>query len=407
MMEVYLDHNATTPVRKEVYNAMVPFLKEKFGNPSSLHFAGKIVRKEIERARESIASSLSVTDDEIFFTSGGTEADNLALCGVAFSKYGEKRKKIVISAIEHHAVLETAEMLEKAGFIVEKIPVNSKGIIDLEEFEKIIDDKTLLVSVMLANNELGTVQPVKEIAEISKRYGAIVHTDIVQAFGKIPVNLKTLGVDMASVSAHKIYGPKGTGAIFIKKGLKIKSLFHGGNQEKKIRPGTENPAGIVGFGVAAEIAVKELDSDVLLRIEYLRERLKKSITEKIPYIIINGGEPVVPNTLNVSFAFIEGETLITMLDKKGIAVSTGSACSSQNLEPSHVLLATGLSHELAHGSIRFSLGKDNTEEEIDYTVESLVNCVELVRQMSPLYEDFLKSGKSFEEYLREVNNGRV
>ncbi len=399
-MKVYLDHNATTPIRQEVFEAMLPFLKDKFGNPSSLHYAGRVVRKEIENAREKVADALSVAPEEIFFTSGGTEADNLAISGIAFSNYEKERKKILISSIEHHAVLETAEMLESIEFQVEKIPVNRNGIVDIEKFKEIIDEKTLLVSVMLANNEIGTIQPIEQIVEISKNYGAIVHTDIVQALGKIPVNLNKLNVDLASLSAHKIYGPKGTGAIFIRKGVKIKSIFYGGNQERKVRPGTENPAGIIGLGVAIQKSINDVNGEVNKKIKSLRDKLKKSIIEKIPYILINGGgDDIIPNTLNVSFAFVEGETLITLLDKNGIAVSTGSACSSQSLEPSHVLTSIGLSHELAHGSIRFSLGKDNNEEEIDYTIETLINCVEKVRSLSPLYEDFIKSGLNFNEYV--------
>jgi len=398
-MGIYLDHNATTPMREEVIRAVEPFLRHAFGNPSSLHVYGRKVKQAVEEAREKVAWAIGALPEEIVFTSGGTEANNLALKGIVNSREKRRRNKVLVSAVEHPSVLETAKALKKEGFEVHLLPVTPQGVVDLEKMEMLVDERTLMVSVMLANNETGVLQPIKEIVRICKAYGILVHCDAVQALGKVNVQVNELGVDLLTISAHKIYGPKGIGALYVRKGLKIASILHGGHQEKGVRPGTENVIGIIGFGVAAEKAVQDLREGVMERVAELRDLLERLILEKVPFVVVNGSGQRVPNTTNISFAFIEGESLMFLLSQEGIAVSTGSACSSGSLEPSHVLVAMGLPHELAQGAIRFSLGKDNTCEEILKTVEIIEEKVNKLREFSPLYDDFLRSGLDWQSYL--------
>ncbi|MDK2836891.1 MAG: cysteine desulfurase [Thermosediminibacterales bacterium] len=384
MKKVYLDHAATTPVRKEVIEAMLPYYKENFGNPSSVYSYGREARKAIEDSREKVAEILGADPKEIYFTSGGTESDNWAIKGVAYANR-EKGNHIITSAIEHHAVLHTCEFLEKQGFKVTYLPVDKYGIVNVEDLKKAVTDKTILVSIMHANNEIGSIQPIEEIGEFLKDKKIYFHTDAVQTVGKIPVNVDKLNVDLLSLSAHKIYGPKGVGALYIRKATKILPFIHGGAQEKKRRAGTENVAGIVGLGVAADLANKELEVQ-RKHLMTLRDKLITGIKEKIPYVIFNGHpEKRLPHNVNVCFEFIEGESLLLNLDLKGICASSGSACTSGSLNPSHVLLAIGLKHEVAHGSLRLTLGKDNTEEDINYVLEVLPGIVDKLRQMSPLF----------------------
>ncbi|MCD6413852.1 MAG: cysteine desulfurase NifS [Elusimicrobia bacterium] len=386
MKRIYLDHNATTPVDPRVVEAMLPYFGEKFGNASSIHSFGREARKAIDDARQILADFVGAQPDEIFFTSGGTEADNFALKGIAFANKG-KGNRVITSKIEHHAVLNTCKWLEKKGFEIIYLPVDGFGIVDIEELKKAINEKTILITVMHANNETGAIQPIAEIGKIAKEKGILFHTDAVQAVGKIPVNVNELRVDLLSVSAHKIYGPKGVGAIFIRKGTKIEKMLHGGHHENNKRAGTENVASIVGFAKAVEIAKKEME-DENKKLLKLRDKLEKEIEEKIKHTKINGHpEKRLPNTSNISFEFVEGESIILSLDLKGVAVSSGSACTSGSLEPSHVLSAMGVPPEIAQGSIRFSMGKDNTEEDIDFVVRELVGIVKHLREMSPLYKE--------------------
>lgn len=391
MNRIYLDHNATTPVHLEVKEAMLPYFEEFFGNASSVHSYGREAREAIDVARENVAELIGASSStEIVFTSGGTEADNHAIKGTAYSNVGKKGNHIIISPIEHHAVENSCEYLEKKGFEVTHLKVDEYGVIDLQNLEDSIKDTTILISVMHANNEVGTIQPLAEVGKIAKERGIILHTDAVQSVGKLPVNVNELGVDLLSLSGHKIYGPKGIGALYIRRGTRIDSLLHGGHHERNRRAGTENVPGIVGLGKAAEIAKKEMESE-REHLWTLTEKLSSGIQEKIEFVRQNGHpEQRLPNTLNFSFQFIEGEGLILSLDMHGISVSTGSACTSGSLEPSHVLTAMGLSAEIAHGSLRFSLGRDNTEEEIDYVLEVLPNTVNRLRAMSPLYADRMK-----------------
>jgi len=384
MKRIYLDHNSTTPLHPEVLEAMLPYYKEAFGNPSTIYFFGQETRKATDEAREKVANLIGASPEEIIFTSGGTEADNLALKGVA-AALERKGKHIVTSSIEHHAVLSTLKYLEKRGYKVSFLPVDEHGWLDPREVEEAITSQTVLISVMHANNEVGTIEPISEIGEIARKAGIYLHTDAVQTIGKIKVNVDDLKVDLLSLSAHKFYGPKGVGALYVRKGTRIHPLLHGGYQERRRRAGTENVAGIVGLGKAAEIASKEMVQQSR-RESNLRDRLEKMIKENINHCRLNG-HPTrrLPNTLNVSFEFIEGESLILNLDLKGIAASTGSACTSGSLEPSHVLMAMGVAPEIAQGSIRFSLGRDNQKEDIDYTVEKLVEIVARLREMSPLF----------------------
>uniref|UniRef100_A0A7C5Z188 Cysteine desulfurase IscS n=1 Tax=Caldicellulosiruptor owensensis TaxID=55205 RepID=A0A7C5Z188_9FIRM len=389
---VYFDHAATTPLKKEVLDEMMPYLTEQYGNPSTIYKLGREAKKAVELARERVAKALNADIQEIYFTSGGTESDNWALKGVAFANR-DKGKHIITTTIEHHAVLHPLKYLEGLGFEVTYVPVESNGIVDPQKIKEAIRNDTILISVMLANNEIGTIQPVKEIAKIAKEKGIIIHTDAVQAVGQIPVDVKDLGVDLLSLSAHKFYGPKGVGALYIKKGTKIHPFSHGGAQERNRRAGTENVAGIVGLGKAIELATQNL-SEYAAKLQKLRDKLIDGVLSKIDYVRLNGDRyNRLPNNANFSFEFIEGESLLLMLDMKGIAASSGSACTSGSLDPSHVLLAIGLEHEVAHGSLRITLGEDNTEEDIDYLLEVLPEIVSRLREMSPLYESVKKGGK--------------
>ncbi len=381
---IYFDNNATTPLDERVFKAMEFFLREHYGNPSTLYPIGIEARKAVEKARESVAKLLSAKPDEIIFTGCGTESDNMALKGVALA-LRDKGKHIITTTIEHHAVLNTAKYLESLGFEVTYLKVDKYGLVDPDDFRKAIRKDTILASVMLANNEIGTIEPVEELAKIAKEHDIIFHTDAVQAVGKLPVDVNKLGADLLSLSAHKIYGPKGVGALYVRKGTPIHPLLHGGHQERGMRAGTENVAGIVGLGKAAEIALAEME-DESKQLYRLRERLEKGILERIEDVVINGHpEKRLPNTLNVAFKFAEGEAIILKLASKGICASTGSACSSESAEPSHVLLAIGLSPELCHCSVRFSLGKFNTEEEVDEVLEILEGVISELRSISPYW----------------------
>jgi cysteine desulfurase len=381
----YFDYSATTPVDPEVLNEMIPHFTNEFGNPSSIYTYGRESKKTIENARESIASLIGADPKEIFFTGGGSEADNWAIKGIAMS-LRDKGNHIITSNIEHHAVLHVCEYLEKHGFKVTYLPVDKDGLISLEDLKKEITDSTILISIMYANNEIGTIQPIEEIGKIAKEHKIYFHTDAVQALGNVKINVKNMNIDLMSMSAHKVYGPKGVGALYISKGVKIEPLIHGGAQERKKRAGTENVPGIAGFGKAAEIANNNLDKNI----EYLtklRDKLIKEITNNIDYVKLNG-HPIkrLPGNVNISFQFIEGEALLLSLDMVGICGSSGSACTSGSLDPSHVLLAIGLPHEIAHGSLRLSLGRFTKEEDIDYVLQELPKITNRLRSMSPLYE---------------------
>lgn len=386
MRRVYLDHSATTPVDPEVAKLMMTYYTEKFGNPSSVHSFGREAKEALETAREQVAKLLGAQASEITFTSGGTEADNLAILGTAQAGRN-KGKHIITSAVEHHAVLETCEYLEKNGFELTIIPVNEEGLLSAQDVEKAIRPDTILITIMHANNEVGAIQPIAEIGKIAREKGITFHVDAVQSFGKIPIDVKAMNVDLMTVSSHKIYGPKGVGALYIRKGVRIVPLVHGGGQEKKRRSGTENTPGIIGFGKACEIAGERMEQEAL-REGKLRDKLLKGILDRIDYVKVNGpiGENRLPGNLNVSIQFIEGEALLLSLDMLGIAASSGSACTSGSLDPSHVLLAMGMPHEIAHGSLRLSFGRQNTEEDVDYVLEQLPKIVDRLRMMSPLYD---------------------
>ncbi|KXZ39950.1 cysteine desulfurase [Alkalithermobacter thermoalcaliphilus JW-YL-7 = DSM 7308] len=390
--KVYMDYAATTPMKKEVLDAMMPYYTELFGNASSIHCFGREVKSALETAREEVAKLINANTSEIYFTAGGTEADNWAIKGYAFANK-ERGNHIITTKIEHHAVLHTCEYLEKYhGFEVTYLDVDKDGIVDLKQLRESIKDTTILISVMFANNEIGTIQPIKEIAQIAKEKGIAFHTDAVQAVGNVKVDVKELDIDLMAMSSHKIYGPKGVGALYVKKGIKLHPLVHGGAQEKKRRAGTENIAGIVGFGKAAQIARINLDNHIE-KLTSLREKLINGVLDKIPYTRLNGHRTNrLPGNANFSFEFIEGEALLLSLDMLGIAGSSGSACTSGSLDPSHVLMAIGLSHEIAHGSLRLSLGDMNTEEDVDYVLDNLPKIVERLRMMSPLYEKVTKGG---------------
>lgn len=382
---IYMDNSATTPVKEKVLDEMIPYFTEKFGNPSSIYSLGADSKVAIEKAREQVAMVLGADKNEIFFTAGGSESDNWALKGIA-NKHKNKGNHIITTKIEHHAILHTCEYLQKNGFEVTYLNVDKDGLINLEELENAITDKTIMISIMFANNEIGTIQPIKEIGEIAKSRNIIFHTDAVQAIGNIKIDVKELNIDLLSLSAHKFYGPKGIGAIYIRKGIKIDTLIAGGGQERNKRAGTENVPSIVGMGKAIELAYENLEEHNE-KLTKLRERLMKGIQENIKYTKINGHRTKrLPGNVNVCFEFIEGESLLLSLDIEGIAGSSGSACTSGSLDPSHVLLAIGLPHEIAHGSLRLSLGDFNTEEEVDYVVEKLIKIVERLRNMSPLYD---------------------
>ena len=390
---IYLDHAATTATRPEVVEAMLPYFTENYGNPSTVYELGSKNKSAVTHSRETIAKALGTDAANIYFTAGGSEADNWALVATA-EAYKNKGNHIITSKIEHHAILHTCEYLEKErGYEVTYIDVDENGIIKLDELKKAIRPTTILISVMFANNEIGTIQPIKEIGAIAREQGILFHTDAVQAFGQIPIDVDELNIDMLSSSGHKLNGPKGIGFLYIRKGVKIRSFIHGGAQERKRRAGTENVPGIVGFGKAVEIAIATMDKRIKHETE-LRDYLIDRILAEVPYTRLNGDrERRLPNNANFSFQFIEGESLLIMLDMAGICGSSGSACTSGSLDPSHVLLAIGLPHEIAHGSLRLTLGEDNTREEMDYVVEKIKGIVERLRSMSPLYEDFVKAHK--------------
>jgi len=383
MRRIYLDYAATTPTHPEVVKAMLPYFTEVFGNPSSLYSYGQEAKGAIEEARGKVAGLIGARDEEIVFTSGGTEADNFAIKGLAYTNESQKNH-IITSSIEHHAVIETCKFLEKRGFSVTYLPVDEYGLIDPDDVKKAIINKTILISVMHGNNEIGTIEPIANIGRIAQETGVYFHTDAVQTVGHIPVDVSELRVDLLSMSAHKLYGPKGVGALYIRKGTKLIPFMHGGEQERRRRASTENVPAIVGFGKAVELAGQEMGEESEW-LPHLRGRLIKGLQERIDHTCLNG-HPLkrLPNNANISVEFVEGESMLLNLDLEGICVSTGSACSSSSLEPSHVLLATGLSPEQAHGSLRFSLGKWTTEEDIDRVLEVLPRVVARLRAMSPL-----------------------
>ncbi|NQT22007.1 MAG: cysteine desulfurase NifS [Candidatus Omnitrophica bacterium] len=385
MKRIYLDHNATTPVDPEVLEAMLPFYKESFGNASSVHEFGRTARMGVEDAREIVYKFLGTHDSqEIVFTSGGTESDNLAVKGVAHA-LKSKGNHIITSSIEHHAVFNPCKFLEGEGFKVTYLPVDEFGVVDLNALKDAVTDKTILVSIMMANNEVGTIEPIEEISKIVKSKGIVFHTDAVQGVGKIPVNVDKLGVDLLSLSGHKIYGPKGIGALYIRRGVKLTPILQGGHHERKRRPGTENVPGIVGLGKAVELVGKNLKKEPE-KLKRLRDRLHYGIEKTIKFTKLNGHPTKrLPNTLNISFEYLEGESILLNLDMEGVAASTGSACTSGSLETSHVLISMHVDTAIAQGSIRFSLGKENTEEEIDYVIKVLPPIIERLRKMSPLY----------------------
>ncbi|MFH1380241.1 MAG: cysteine desulfurase NifS [bacterium] len=388
MKRIYLDHNAATPVRTEVKNAMVPLLTDNFGNASSVHHFGQAAQHALEDAREKLARLINAEEStEIVFTSGGTESDNLAIIGAAES-LKNKGNHIITSSIEHHAVLNSCAYLHKhRGCTITYLPCDQYGRVSPADLQRAITNKTILASIIMANNEVGTIQPIEELARICKEKNIVFHTDAVQAGGKLPINMQKLSVDMLSLSAHKFYGPKGTGMLYIKKGIHLVPLLHGGHHERNRRAGTENIAGIVGMAKALELSAEDMLSEEN-RIRTLRDKLQKNLMQKIPYAKLNGHpEHRLSNTLNISFEFIEGEGIILSMDIKGLAVSTGSACTSGTLEPSHVLKAMGVPIEAAHGSIRFSLGRSNSASDIDYVIKTMPGIIEKLRSISPLWED--------------------
>ncbi len=386
---IYLDNAATTQTKVEVVEAMLPYFNEYYGNPSSVYDIATKSRMAVTQARDTIASALNCNSNEIYFTAGGSESDNWALKCTA-EAYQDKGNHIITSTIEHHAILHTCEYLESKGFEITYVPVDENGTLNLEALKAAIRPTTILISVMFANNEIGTIQPIKEIGQIAKENGIVFHTDAVQAFGQVPIDVDEYNIDMLSASGHKLGGPKGIGFLYIRKGLKLRSFVHGGSQERKRRAGTENVPGIVGFGKAVELAVASMSQRTKQEKE-LRDYLIQRVTSEIPFVRLNGHKTNrLPNNANFCFRFIEGESLLIMLDMKGIAGSSGSACTSGSLDPSHVLLAIGLPHEIAHGSLRLTLSEDTTKADIDYTVECIKEIVSNLRAMSPLYEDFVK-----------------
>lgn len=381
---IYMDHSATSPVDPEVFKAMEPYFVDSYGNASTLYSLGREARKAMEEGRKMVASLIGANPDEVIFTSGGTESDNIAIKGIAY-KLRNKGNHIITSNIEHPAVDETCKYLEKNGFEVTYLPAGEDGIVKISDLENEITDKTILITIMHANNEIGTIQPIKEIGEIAQKKGIHFHTDAVQSVGKIPVDVNELNVDMLSLSGHKLYGPKGIGALYIKKGVRLEPILHGGGHEKGIRPGTENVAGVVGLGKACQIAEENLDQTA----EYvtsIRDEIIEKVLSEVEQSYLNGNPTKrLPNNINFRFTGIEGESLVLHLDAKGIASSTGSACSSKKLEPSHVLMALGLKEVDAHGSLRLTLGKENKKEEIDYVVKSIKDAVDILRKLSPLW----------------------
>ena len=384
--QIYLDHASTTPMRPEVLDAMLPFMKDQYGNPSGVYKLARKARAAVDESRDQVAEILGAESREIIFTAGGSEADNLAVKGAAFANK-RRGNHIIVSAIEHPAVLDTAKQLENYGFSVTYLPVNDSGLVSLDALAKAITSKTILVSIMHANNEIGTIQPIGEIGILLREKSIPFHTDAVQTVGHIPVNVDELGVDLLSLSAHKFYGPRGVGALYVRRGTRIEPLINGGGQERQRRAGTENVAGIVGLAAALRMSVEEMDS-TSKRLLLLRERLIDGIMQSIPNVRLNGHRTHrLPENVNLCFEFIEGESLLLNLDMQGVAASSGSACTSGSLEPSHVLLALGLPHEIAHGSLRLTLGKGTTQEDVDKTIEVLPGIVHRLRQMSPLYDE--------------------
>ena len=389
---IYTDNAATTPLSREVLEEMMPYLTDFYGNASSIYKIGRDSKSALEKSREMIAKLLGAKTEEIYFTGSGSEADNWAIKGVAYANE-KKGKHIITSAIEHHAVLHTCQFLEKQGFKVTYLPVDEFGFVNPDDLEKAITDDTVLVSVMLANNEIGTIEPIRELVEIAHKHKVLFHTDAVQAVGHIPVDVNDLGIDLLSASAHKFEGPKGVGMLYIKKGTRITQFMHGGAQERGKRASTENIAGIVGMAKALEITCENMDENIK-KITKLRDMYISMVMEKIPHCRLNGHpEKRLPGNSNISFLFIEGESLLLSLDMKGIAASSGSACTSGSLDPSHVLLGIGLEHGVAHGSLRVTFSHRNTEEEVEEIANALIEIVKRLRDMSPLYEDYLKEGK--------------
>lgn len=385
---IYMDNAATTPVRQEVVDAMIPYMRENFGNPSSLYDIAKINREAVALARSRVARALNAEDKEIYFTSCGTESDNWAIKGTAFANR-DKGKHIITSAIEHHAVLYTCQWLEKQGFEVTYLPVDEFGMVNPKDVEAAIRPDTVLITIMFANNEIGTIQPIAEIGKIAREHNVLFHTDAVQAAGHVPIDVKAMNIDMLSISGHKFNGPKGTGVLYIGKRVKLDSLMHGGDQERKRRAGTENVTGIVGIGLALELSVKEMDATTK-RLDALRKRLVDGLLT-IPKSRLNGHPTKrLPNNVNVIFEYIEGESILLMLNRRGICASTGSACNSASLEPSHVLTACGIPHEVVHGSLRLTLGEMNTQEDVDIVIDAVKDIVQKLRNMSPLTPDELR-----------------
>ena len=386
---IYLDNAATTKTAPEVVEAMLPYFTELYGNPSSVYQFAQKSKEAVAASRETIAGALGAKPEEIYFTAGGTEADNWAIKAAA-EAYRAKGNHIITSKIEHHAVLHTCQWLEKQGFEVTYLDVDETGIVKLDQLERAIRPETILISVMFANNEIGTIQPVKEIGQIARRHGVLFHTDAVQAFGQLPIQVDEMNIDMLSSSGHKLNGPKGIGFLYIRKGVKIRSFVHGGAQDRKRRAGTENVPGIVGYAAAVERAVRTMEQRTARERE-LRDYLISRVLAEVPYTRLNGHRTKrLPNNANFSFQFVEGESLLIMLDMEGICGSSGSACTSGSLDPSHVLLAIGLPHEIAHGSLRLTLSEETTKEELDYVAEAIKKIVERLRGMSPLYEDFIR-----------------
>jgi len=390
---IYLDHAATTPVKQEVLEAMLPYFTEKFGNASSIYSIGRESKKAMEEARDKVALALGAQAKEIFFTGSGSEADNWAIKGVAYSNR-TKGNHIITTAIEHPAVLHTCQYLESEGFEVTYLPVDENGLVSVEQVSSAIKQSTILISIMFANNEIGVIQPIAEIGKLAREKGVYFHTDAVQAVGNVAINVVDMNIDLLSLSGHKFYGPKGTGALFIRKGIKLTSFLHGGHQEKGRRASTENVPGIVGLGKAIELASQNIEK-YNKKLISLRDRTIDEITKSIPYTRLNGDRyKRLPGNVNISFEFIEGESLLLMLDMNGIAASSGSACTSGSLDPSHVLLAIGLPHEIAHGSLRITFGERNTQEDVDYLLETIPMIVQRLRDMSPLYENVKRGNEN-------------
>ena len=384
MKRVYLDHSATTPVRPEVATAVVEYMTAKYGNPSSIHYFGREAKAAVEKARTQVAGLINAKPEEIIFTGGGTEADNTAITGIARA-YRARGRHIITSAVEHHAVLDPCKALEKEGFTVTILPVDEYGLVRIEDLKNAITGETILITIMHVNNEVGTIEPVEEIGRMAREKGIIFHTDAVQAVGKVPIDVDKMKIDLLTGSGHKIYGPKGTGFLYARSGVRLEPLFFGGGQEKKRRPGTENVAGIAGLGVACELAGQEMNQEMARQL-ILREKLIKGLAERIPDIRLNGHpHKRIAANVNISFEYVEGESLLLSLDLQGIAASSGSACTSGSLEPSHVLTAMGICHETAHGSVRMTLGRDTSDEDIEYVLDTFPPIVERLRMMSPLY----------------------